>query len=502
MMLLLSTSSSPGAPRKGLVLYHQSLEEYAVGLTNLLGHFEEYSFMMVSLDRCSERLFQDIRNAEAVFLLGEMKLGSPEKALQKVLLERTKCTCFVGNHEWLDILPVPKEATYALYKGGKYWVDGHLFYPFEKTSLSRVYASLEADGTTFPFIFQTLRKNCFYVLGFPFFGKGGLILADSLHEILGVSHEAKRLAMIRLEDLNPSYEGERLEKLRECIDYLHGEGIPFAMAVYPVFKLERNRKALRILENEPFMETLRKAEKYGGTVIHHGTSHQYRQASGEGSEFWDMKYDRPVPGEKEYFHEHMRYGLWLFRKAGLHPKLFEAPHYNFPLSLQKELPRYFDTLAGSLMLNNKSYKLTQDIPYFLYRSAAGLRVLPEQLGYIEYDDRVLSHLNIEKKLEVLDAIVRDPLACFFYHPYVEGARYLQELVPFLLQRGYSFVDASAYAGGLRYDPEPVEDLWPLVRGRRDGKIGFGIVTVAGLVVLLFILIYGTRRVKRRKEMFR
>ena len=233
----------------------------------------------------------------------------------------------------------------------------------------------------------------------------------------------------------------------------------------------------------------------------HGTSHQYHQVSGEGSEFWDVETDGPIPNEKEHFHERMLYGLWLFKEAGLHPRLFEAPHYNMPLSLQKELPRYFRTIAGSLMISDESYTISQDFPYLIHRSWAGLRVLPEQLGYIASNAEDISVITIMERLDDLTAIVRDPFACFFYHPYVAGDLYLRELIPQIRDRGFAFIDAGSYGGEPLVDAGEVPGIWPLayttVPLTRYIPLAIGVL---GSIVLGLIYFALTKR--RKKEMFR
>lgn len=483
-----------GAP--SLVLCDELLQDKAVAVANLLGHFPDLDVRVERTGRVSPG---EIAEAESLFFLARIDSPPPSMEQQTALLSRDSPTCYVGDHAWLGALPGRKQGLRFTYRDRSYPMDSYSHCPYQKLWGTPVAWFGEAgDGA--PFV--EFRGRQWLVHGIPVFGREGFAFADVLHDILGREHTPLRRAMIRLEDINPSYEGERLKMLKSAIAYLVEEGIPFSMAVYPAFINPGGEKRARVLADNPELSSLlRRAERQGGTVIMHGTSHQYHQVSGEGSEFWDIEADAPIPDELAYFHRRMRYGLWLFREAGLHPLLFEAPHYNMPLSLQKELPLYFGTLAGELMLNDESYRLTQSLPYLIESSYAGLRVLPEQLGYISYEAREISVNAILENLDDLTSLVRDPFACFFYHPYVAGDEYLKVLVPELRRRGFSFYDAAEGGESPRVEVVPVEPIWPKIRpvGRRIGRIA---LFMAVPVALLFLAIYLWFHRRRKKDLFR
>ncbi|GAB6280796.1 MAG: hypothetical protein STSR0007_09000 [Thermovirga sp.] len=479
-----------------LVLYDGLTKNFAVSLVNLLGHFQEYDGRMVELNQTDP---QEILSAGAVFFLSSYDSPAPGSEVRDALEKRTGITVFAGEHRWLGALSPIFACDAVNYRGKSFWLDG---FPIRKTGkpFGKTFVAMSQSGVEVPFIERDNKR--WMIHGAPMFEIPAWIMADALHDILEISHATERLAMLRLEDINPSYSGERLKRLKDCIDFLYSEGVPFAMAVFPVFINSKGApRALLLTDNPPLLEVLRNAEKKGGTVIMHGTSHQYHQVSGEGSEFWDVETDGPIPDEKKYFHERMLYGLWLFREAGLHPKLFEAPHYNMPLSLQRELTQYFGTIAGSLMITDESYTISQDFPYMIHRSWAGLRVLPEQLGYIASDAEDISVIAIMEKLDTMTSIVRDPFACFFYHPYVAGALYLRELIPQIKDRGFMFVDAGSYGGDPLIEAGEVPHIWPLayttVPITRFIPLAVGLL---GSIALGLIYIIQTRR--RRKEIFR
>lgn len=493
-IVMLSAMPACGVP--SLVLYDEALQDEAVAVANLLGHFPALDVRVERTGRVSPA---EISEAEALFFLARIDSPPPSVEQQTALLSRDRPTCYMGDHAWLGALPGRRQVLRFTYRGRSYPMDGYAYCRCRKAWGEPVaWFGQAGDGVPF----MEFRGRQWLVHGLPVFGREGFAFADVLHDILGREHSPSRLAMIRLEDINPSYEGERLEKLESCIAYLAGEGIPFTLAVYPAFINPGNEKRAMVLADNPkLVGLLQRAERQGGTVIMHGTSHQYHQVSGEGSEFWDIEADAPIPDELAYFHRRMRYGLWLFREAGLHPLLFEAPHYNMPLSLQKELPLYFGALAGELMLNDESYLLTQSLPYLIERSYAGLRVLPEQLGYIAYDARTVSVNAILENLDDLASIVRDPFACFFYHPYVAGDEYLKELVPELRRRGFDFFDAAEAGGPPRVEVGAVEPIWPKVRpvGRRIGSTALFLAVPSALLLLVIYLWFHRHR---KEDLFR
>lgn len=502
--------SAANAAPSALVLHDGLTKNFAVSLVNLLGHFREFDARMLSLDQADP---EEVLSAGAVFLLAAYDSQAPASELRTALEKRTGITVFVGEHRWLGALPPIFECDKLDYRGKSYWING---FPIRemKNPFGKTFVAMSQSGDEVPFIEKDGKR--WMIHGIPVFEIPAWVMADALHDILEVFHAPSRSAMLRLEDINPSYSGERLKRLEDSIDYLYSEGVPFAMVVFPVFiNFKGEPRALLLSDNQPLLEVLRKAEKRGGTVIMHGTSHQYHQVSGEGSEFWDVETDGPIPNEKEYFHERMLYGLWLFKEAGLHPRLFEAPHYNMPLSLQKELLRYFGTIAGSLMIpdpdgsytispsyvKSQTYTISQNFPYLIHRSWAGLKVLPEQLGYIASNAEDISVVTIMERLDALTSIVRDPFACFFYHPYVAGDLYLRELIPQIRDRGFTFIDAGSYGGEPLVDAGEVPGIWPLsyatVPLRRYIPLVLGVL---GSIVLG--LIYFALTMRRKKEMFR
>ncbi len=498
LISMLAPVRAENGKKRALVLYDDLTKDYGVALINLLGHFylEYNSEIKYTLTAQPE----EIEKADALFILAAYNSILPPSPLLKSIEERKKnpekITCFIGTPPWLKRSDKYKIFTYVSYKGWKYRGD-YGIYPLEMNFQEPI-AFLESGekGKRIPLISK--EKNLWIVQGFPFFDVHSWILADALHDILGVYHTRRKSVFLRLEDVNPSYTEAELKKLNDCINYLYSQGVPYTIAVYPVFINYKEGEAITLLQNEKLILLLKKAERMGGSIIMHGTSHQYREVSGEGSEFWDMLKDKPLPNEKEYFNRRMRYGLWLFKKAGLTPLFFESPHYNLPLSLQKEMHMYFSTILGELMINNKTYKTTQTIPFIVYKTYTGLTLLPEQLGYIAAGDKDASIKSIEERAIELEHIVRDPMVCFFYHPYLDGDKPLRELIPFFRDHGFRFIDVARYGSPTSFKVRKVPHLWKI---KEKGTFYFGktpaFLAVLSVLVLLTIYLRLSSRRKRR-----
>jgi len=78
--------------------------------------------------------------------------------------------------------------------------------------------------------------NFMYVGDSPFASAGPtdryLLFADMLHDILHEPHEESHSALIRIEDVNPM---ENPQKLRDVADLLSDRGIPFLVGVIPFY---------------------------------------------------------------------------------------------------------------------------------------------------------------------------------------------------------------------------------------------------------------------------
>ena len=188
-----------------------------------------------------------------------------------------------------------------------------------------------------------------------------LALADILLDLLAPDAAAVQQAAIRIEDVSPVTDGATL---RTYIDYLVGAGVPFQIAVVPVYVDPSGDyndgvpERYELADNPGLVSALQYAVGHGGTLIQHGTTHQYgtldnpyNSVSTDDFEFirsWctatnDVSADQvpctdqtwvqlvgAVPDDSAaWAQQRVSSGRDLFAEAGLPtPVLFETPHYS------------------------------------------------------------------------------------------------------------------------------------------------------------------------------
>jgi uncharacterized protein YdaL len=291
-----------------------------------------------------------------------------------------------------------------------------------------------------------------------------LVFADLLHDIVGINHPESHRAIIRLEDVDPSYPPALL---RAAADYLHSEGVPFAVATVPVYSdplgyyNSGEPERIEMSQAPEFIDALKYMIGGGGQLVMHGYTHQYDSvtnpftaATGDDYEFFRVTYDAqtnlvdymPVPEDsRQWVLGRIRAGLREFQQARLTPVAWETPHYaasaldyvvfaeNFPLTIQRVL--YFDSAGRAA---------GQFFPYVIERDVYGQKIIPENLGNVDpeqwyhYPPRFPEDLVRAARK---NRVVRDGWASGFFHPYLDLA-YLRELVQGIKALGYTFVPVS------------------------------------------------------------
>ncbi|WP_143527961.1 DUF2334 domain-containing protein [Rubrobacter xylanophilus] len=318
----------------------------------------------------------------------------------------------------------------------------------------RVLASYELAGQE-PVPYVLRGKNLWYVNGLPASSSAYpdperdapvLILADVLHDFLGVPAEGPRRAVVRLEDVSVHIPPERIIRIA---DYLHERRVPFALGVIPAQRFEDGR-VVELSERPGFVRALRYAQERGGTIILHGYHHTF--GSGEDYEFWDEQRDAPIAGEtREMYARKLEDGIRILRDNGLEPRLWETPHYAASPLAYRTFAEYFSHAIE-----------TRDpvgwLPYPSGPDPYGQVLVPENLGYIAPREG----RTVEDQLERarLLKIVRDAWAVGFYHPASVPPSELERLVEGLSRQGYVFADLKDLPTEVSYDyrPDPLTRL--------------------------------------------
>ena len=332
----------------------------------------------------------------------------------------------------------------------------------------QVMAEIEnrAQATRAPYALKA--GNFWYVADLPFSYIGPrdryLAIADLLHDIVApgaVPATAPRQALVRLEDVSaitePAHLGTLAAVMQQWKDPSTGAAtpVPFSIALIPRYRdplgiynggvaMEvrlRNATALRTALNDAFAR--------GGRLVMHGWTHQYLNVrnpwsavSGDDFEFWDIVANRTLPKDQlRDWRGYIDNGIKELTGVGYTPFAFETPHYQAsPRAYQVMAERFRQVYERAVYYTsdspvldpsaaNRDFAVGQFFPYPLVRDWYGRRVLPENLGNIEYDISAIDPSSnvtyrwedLALNAEVLHAVVRDGVASFFFHPFWLGS---------------------------------------------------------------------------------
>ena len=349
-------------------------------------------------------------------------------------------------------------------------------------------ASVAQSGTTsFPWAVSSSGMTFIGEIPLTYLGEQDryIAAADILLDFLQPGAQQFRQAAVRLEDVTPDSDPEELQAI---VDYLHSQNVPFQMAVVPKYidpkGTENNGtpKELTLKDAPELVEVLQDAVNKGGTIVQHGTTHQfgtldnpYNAVSADDFEFirsWcsatnDTKappvdcQDKSfvqiggtLPGtSQEWASERVDQGRQIFGEVGLPtPEIFETPHYSatreayygigehYPVRYEREL-LYAGTLTNTQAGPHDYYG--QFFPYAV-NDPYGTHVLPENLGNFEPNE--INQHPPRLAQEVIDAaklnlVNTHATASFFFHPYYPLAE-LKKIVAGIKAEGYTFVPAS------------------------------------------------------------
>ncbi len=285
--------------------------------------------------------------------------------------------------------------------------------------------------------------NLVYVADLPTIGAEVndryLLFSDKLHDILQENHSESHQAMIRIEDVTPLNDPD---KLREVADILSERGIPFLVGVVPIYVNPLENKRVTLSDRPEVVDALKYMVQNGGSIVMHGTTHQYKGVSTDDGEFWDAENARPIPNENaEDFRKKIELGLDEFVKNGLHPVAWETPHYMASVTFLQVISKFFSTVVEQRMVIN-DFDYGQYFPYIIDKDLYGQKIFPENLGYIPLKPNIDDSKAIVLKLIAsTDGIkqVRDGVACGFFHPFLDLSM-LKTLVDGIAAKGFTFIN--------------------------------------------------------------
>lgn len=345
----------------------------------------------------------------------------------------------------------------------------------------------QTTGTSFPWAIRSANLTYVGEIPFSFMSERDryLAFADLLYPALNAAAPASRLAAVRLEDVSMDAEPATL---RAYADYLSSQGVPFQVAVIPRYMDPRGVYNGGTPVNRPLAKTsavvaaLKYMQSKGGTVIHHGTTHQfgkldnpYDGVSGNDFEFYRARCSTTTNPPHTYTPctqsssvqllgpvgsdtvagatKVVNSGRDIFTKAGLSkPTIFETPHYTASAnayrgigavySTRYERALYFDGLLSGAPSGGRLFG--QFFPYTV-RDVYGSTVLPENLGNYEPDSYSGHPARLPADIVAnaqANLVVTESTASFFFHPYYPLDK-LKETVNGIKGLGYTFVTASS-----------------------------------------------------------
>ncbi|WP_176222273.1 polysaccharide deacetylase family protein [Tuberibacillus sp. Marseille-P3662] len=296
------------------------------------------------------------------------------------------------------------------------------------------------------------RQSHFYFGRVDLYGPFSVFLGKGLHHVFKDKIMEIHPAYIRLEDVDPMENPERLMKIAKFLKQKH---IPYMVAVIPVYKNPKTHESVHYSDKPKVVKALRYMQKNGGSIVMHGYTHQFRKGvTGEGFEFWDVNNNTPIVGppdqkhktkddftnkssykaykakqrqfEKDYITKKLTKGIQELTSNQLYPLAFEAPHYTMSLEGYKIVSNYFSTYVGQIQLSNKNWKISGTSPYITRPSFLNnMLLLPETIGYVPENDKNAIPKMMKKANQ--NMIVKDGVVAGFYHPYL-GLDRLKKLV--------------------------------------------------------------------------
>ncbi len=204
-----------------------------------------------------------------------------------------------------------------------------------------------------------------------------IYFADLLHDVLQQPHEQSHSALLRIEDVTPL---DNPDRLRDITDVLSGRGIPFLVSVIPFYVDPSAGIRVSLSDKPDMVDALKYMVKNGGTIVMHGVTHQYKGTTAVDFEFWDEMTNKPIKDETpEYIAHKLETGIQEFMRNGLNPLIWETPHYTASFNLYSTVAKYFST-ACEQRLSIEDFDYSQQFPYIIQKDLFGQRIYPENLG--------------------------------------------------------------------------------------------------------------------------
>jgi uncharacterized protein YdaL len=331
--------------------------------------------------------------------------------------------------------------------------------------------AVRSDGTTFPWALRS--GNLTYIGEIPFVymteGDRYLAFCDLLFDALAPATPTRHRALLRLEDIDPTYDPAVLKSIA---DYLFSQKVPFGFQVVPTYTDPLGAynngvpESTDLVSNPALVSALIYLQQKGGIMMSHGYTHQYSNVAnpytgvtGDDAEFYRLtlntdgtvNYVGPIQGDSQSWAAgRIASAKAAFAAAGFPlPQFWTFPDYAgsvadyaavkaaFPVRAERSL--YFPGLLSGGTIDYTRLA-GQYFPYTVL-DIYGSKVLPDTLGGVEplpfgpYPARLPAAVVADAQRNL---VVRDGCASFFFHP-TDSLSYLKTTVQGIKNLGYTFV---------------------------------------------------------------
>jgi len=431
-----------------LVCYDSHGENDAKQVASLLSHFRADIQLKKITDEASFTP-NYLEHFDVIFCVGVYpKFKYPQQFLAHILsFKGTLCWIHYGIDQLLSVADVNRfgfryngahhDSTFNIvsYKGFSLPRLDPAFNEISITDSTKCHQLAQMTNGTNDLPYVIRNGNLWYFADLPtaFVTEGGrhIVFSDLLHDIVREDHKVRRLALVRIEDICPLTDTESIKRIA---DYLKSQKVPFSVALVPFYLDPESNTAVAMSERPDFVNAIQHMIKSGGTIIIHGSTHQYRGETTADYEFWDGMSELPLFADsKEYVRQRLVTGLEELGKNKIYPLAWETPHYGASQMDYSIINTFFST-AYERRQTMDLHGSDQLLPYLIYNHTAGGKIIPENLGYIP-----LSQPDARPMLQAANnyLAIRDGVASFFFHPFVKHS-VLKDLIVGLKRLGYEF----------------------------------------------------------------
>jgi uncharacterized protein YdaL len=349
----------------------------------------------------------------------------------------------------------------------------------------------QSTGTSFPWAIRSANLTYVGEVPFSYISETDRYVAfsDLLFPALAPTATPSHLALVRLEDVDPTADPAAL---RQFADYLSSQHVPFSVGVIPEYTDPKGyynggkKQTITLAQKPAVVSALKYMQSKGGTIIEHGFTHQYSNVAnpyngvtGDDAEFYRAQcsttqqppytfdapcqnsdyivWTGPLPGGSALWAAaRAMAGRLLFAQAGLsQPTIWETPHYFASAADYMGIDTVYSTryereifpsglLGGTL---DYTHIFGQFFPYVVH-DVYGEKVIPENLG--NYEPVVANNNPPRLPADIihnaqLNLAVTQGVASFFFHPTYPLSD-LQQIVAGIKALGYTFVSPTGLPG--------------------------------------------------------